>query len=161
MRESRTREQQVLVELREGPCTAAEVAAILEWPVTTVSAHLAGLERRGVVVKVGSVPNGNGKQGRQSSFIYALKGMSHMADEIQPLSIALSPHELAVLEMVARGKTAREIATETGRAVKTIDTQRTMVLRKLGARSSAEAVSIAIGRGLIQPSTAVAAGGRA
>lgn len=58
----------VLAELREGPCTAAELGAILGWPMRKASAWLGNLRCAGVVDVMGTRPVGN-----RHSFIYQLK----------------------------------------------------------------------------------------
>jgi DNA-binding NarL/FixJ family response regulator len=67
------------------------------------------------------------------------------ADRLQ----ALSPRELQVLELIARGHTNREIGERLGVSVKTIEGYRARVIEKLGARTRAELVAYAIMAGLL------------
>jgi len=58
--------------------------------------------------------------------------------------------ELRVLELVAFGRTTKEIAAELGLSEATISFHVSSCLRKLGARSRAEAVANAIRTGQIR-----------
>ncbi|HEX2436949.1 MAG TPA: response regulator transcription factor [Methylomirabilota bacterium] len=64
-----------------------------------------------------------------------------------PLPV-LSPRELQVLRLLARGHTNREVATLLTLSVKTVETHRSRLLEKLGARTRAELVQIASQLGL-------------
>ncbi len=57
---------------------------------------------------------------------------------------SLSPRELEVLELLAQGLTSREMAASLCRSVKTIETHRHRLSRKLGLRSGAELMRYAI-----------------
>lgn len=57
---------------------------------------------------------------------------------------ALSPRELQVLELIARGHTNREIAERLDVSVKTIEGYRARVLEKLGVRTRADLVAYAM-----------------
>src|SRR5439155_817354 len=58
--------------------------------------------------------------------------------------------DVAVLELVASGKTTKEIAGLLGISVKTAESHRTHILRKLEAPNTAGIVRYAIRQGLIQ-----------
>jgi DNA-binding NarL/FixJ family response regulator len=60
----------------------------------------------------------------------------------------LSFREREVLQMLAEGKTVKEIAYVLSRSVKTIETHRTHVMRKVGVHSVAELTRYAIREGL-------------
>jgi two-component system invasion response regulator UvrY len=64
-----------------------------------------------------------------------------------PVSV-LSPRELETLRFLAAGLTNREIATRLGISVKTIDTHRGHVLKKLNLRNNADLTRFAIEHGL-------------
>jgi DNA-binding NarL/FixJ family response regulator len=64
----------------------------------------------------------------------------------------LTPRENQIFELIAVGKTSREIATSLGLGAKTIDNSRAHILQKLGARNSVEAISTGVRRGLIPAS---------
>ena len=62
----------------------------------------------------------------------------------------LTLREREIFELVAAGKTSREIAGQLGLSVKTVDNCRAHILQKLHARNKVEAITIGIQRGLIQ-----------
>ncbi len=64
----------------------------------------------------------------------------------------LTTRELQVLQAVARGMTNREASRALGISVKTIDTHRTNLMRKLGVRSTASLLVRAVRDGLIDVS---------
>jgi DNA-binding NarL/FixJ family response regulator len=63
----------------------------------------------------------------------------------------LTPRERQVLQLIAEGKTTREIAQTLGVSVKTAESHRSRIMKKLRIRSTAGLVRYAIRRGLIQP----------
>ncbi len=63
----------------------------------------------------------------------------------------LTRRELQVLQLVAEGKTTKEIATSLGVSVKTADSHRSNIMHKLKMHSVADLVRYAIRRGLVQP----------
>lgn len=64
---------------------------------------------------------------------------------------SLSNRELQVLRSLALGQTNREIAQAYNLSVKTVDTYRFRLLKKLGLRNNAELSLFAMQQGLIQP----------
>jgi DNA-binding NarL/FixJ family response regulator len=62
----------------------------------------------------------------------------------------LSAREREVLQMLAEGKVAKEIATALDISVYTVDAHRGRIMKKLGLHSSTELVRFAMRRGLIQ-----------
>jgi DNA-binding NarL/FixJ family response regulator len=62
----------------------------------------------------------------------------------------LTPREREVLQLVAEGKTTKEIATLLGVSVKTAECHRTRVMHKLDIHETASLVRYAIRRGLIE-----------
>ena len=68
-----------------------------------------------------------------------------------PPGDVLSSRERQVLQLVAEGKTTKEIAAVLGISVKTADTHRSRIMRKLDIHDKAGLVRIAIRRGLISP----------
>lgn len=66
---------------------------------------------------------------------------------IDPLTL----RERQVLQLVAEGNTTKEIATVLGLSVKTAETHRSRIMRKLEIRDTAGLVRYAIRRGLVQP----------
>ncbi len=64
---------------------------------------------------------------------------------------SLTRRELQVLQLVAEGKTTKEIAIVLGVSVKTADSHRSNIMHKLKMHSVADLVRYAIRRGLVQP----------
>ena len=62
----------------------------------------------------------------------------------------LSPREREVLQLVAEGKTTKEVAGQLGISVKTAESHRTRIMSKLNIHETAGLVRYAIRRGLIQ-----------
>jgi DNA-binding NarL/FixJ family response regulator len=63
----------------------------------------------------------------------------------------LSPRERQVLQLIAEGKTTKEVAVVLQISVKTAETHRTRIMEKLDIHETASLVRYAIRRGLIQP----------
>lgn len=63
----------------------------------------------------------------------------------------LSPRERQVLQLVAEGMTTKQIAVVLSISVKTADSHRTRIMRKLDLHETASLVRYAIRRGLIRP----------
>jgi DNA-binding NarL/FixJ family response regulator len=61
----------------------------------------------------------------------------------------LSTRERQVLQMIAEGKTNREIAESLGLAVKTIDTHRTRLMRRLNIHNRTSLVKFALRKGVV------------
>jgi DNA-binding NarL/FixJ family response regulator len=62
----------------------------------------------------------------------------------------LTPRERQVLQLVAEGKTTKEVAMVLGLSVKTAETHRTKIMRKLEIHETAGLVRYAIRRGLVR-----------
>lgn len=65
----------------------------------------------------------------------------------------LSERALEVLQLIAKGMSSREIAKQIFVSENTIEYHRKLILRHLGAKNNAHAVSIAIAQGLIKGDT--------
>ena len=63
----------------------------------------------------------------------------------------LSLRERQVLQLVAEGKTTKEVATTLGVSVKTAESHRTRIMSKLDIHETANLVRYAIRNGLVQP----------
>ncbi len=63
----------------------------------------------------------------------------------------LTAREREVLQLVAEGKTSKEIAQLLGVSAKTVETHRSRIMERLGIHDTAGLVRYAIRRGLIQP----------
>jgi DNA-binding NarL/FixJ family response regulator len=62
---------------------------------------------------------------------------------------ALTARESQVMEMLARGLTNREIAEHLAISIKTVDTHRGHVLKKLGLRNNSELTRFAVKHGYV------------
>jgi DNA-binding NarL/FixJ family response regulator len=67
-------------------------------------------------------------------------------------SESLTPRERDVLIEIAHGQTNKEIAAKLGISVRTIESHRESLLKKLGVRGTAGLTRFAIGAGLLTPS---------
>lgn len=74
------------------------------------------------------------------------------ANPTRPANI-LSPRELQVLSLVARGYTSAEIARQIFVGVKTIETYRSRFTVKLGLRTRSDVIRFAVHMGLLTPET--------
>jgi DNA-binding CsgD family transcriptional regulator len=72
----------------------------------------------------------------------------HTLPSLEGLS-QLSPREREVLGRIARGETQREVAAALGVSVKTVETYRARIGRKLELRSRADLVKFALAHGLL------------
>jgi DNA-binding NarL/FixJ family response regulator len=63
----------------------------------------------------------------------------------------LSPRELQVLQLIAEGNTAKEIAALLTLTVKTAESYRTALMGKLDIHETANLVRYAVRRGLVKP----------
>lgn len=142
-----------------------------------VSRHHATLrieEERAILIESGS-RNGvrvNGERHRGSIEIHpgdvlqlgATEMVVEREDEALPLAVtrpmeperttdmrlsALSPREHEVFLRIARGATQREVAEELGLSIKTVETYRSRVADKLGTRTRAEMVAVALETGAL------------
>jgi len=75
---------------------------------------------------------------------------SHLAKEEKSAGV-LSGREREVLQLIAEGKSTKEIAALLSLSVKTIETHRTRLMAKLGIHETAGLVRYAIRKGFIQP----------
>ena len=69
----------------------------------------------------------------------------------EPGQDPLTPRERQVLQLVAEGKSTKEVAVVLDISVKTADSHRTRLMKKLGIHETAGLVRYAIRRGVIQP----------
>lgn len=63
----------------------------------------------------------------------------------------LTPRERQVLQLIAEGKTTRDLATVLGISVKTAESHRTRLMQKLNIHDTATLVLYAVRRGIVQP----------
>lgn len=76
-------------------------------------------------------------------------------DGEQGNGVQLSTRESAVLAALSQGLTTKAAAHALGLSVKTVENHKTRIFSKLGVRTQAEAVAVAIGGGLIAGTTDV------
>lgn len=84
-----------------------------------------------------------------SSQISGLYLKGSMTDELPPA--ALTTREAEILRLVAEGESSKEIASDLGISLKTVEAHRGNLFRKLKLRSVAELVRYAIRHRLIKP----------
>jgi two-component system, NarL family, response regulator NreC len=75
---------------------------------------------------------------------------SYLARSDSPLD-PLAPRERQVLQLVAEGKTSKEIAVVLGLSVKSAESYRTRIMEKLDLHDTASLVRYAVRKGLIEP----------
>lgn len=92
-----------------------------------------------------------------------LRGMTYLSPEVsrsvieayragvQPDAVPISPRERQVLQLVAEGKSTKEIASVLGISVKTASAHRTRLMSKLDIHETAGLVRFAIRLGLVRP----------
>src|ERR1700723_3551247 len=67
-----------------------------------------------------------------------------------PLKNRLTPRERQVVQLLAEGKTSKEVAVSLNLSVKTAETHRTNIMRKLGLHSVADLTLYALRHGIVQ-----------
>ena len=86
---------------------------------------------------------------------YFTRLISREADDGEGITerapVRLSAREREIIQLLAEGRTSKEIATLLGVAYKTVDTHRTNIMRRLSIHSVADLVRYAIREGIIQP----------
>jgi DNA-binding NarL/FixJ family response regulator len=88
--------------------------------------------------------------------VYMSPGVSREAvraylDGTDPSTDGLTPREREVLQLVAEGKTTKEVAAVLGISVKTAESHRSRIMEKLDIHETASLVRYAIRLGVIQP----------
>jgi len=80
-----------------------------------------------------------------------LNGYLHQERESQPSAkTVLTPREREVIQLLAEGKTSKEVAVALKLSVKTAETHRTNLMRKLDLHSVADLTLYAIRNGIVQ-----------
>ena len=80
-----------------------------------------------------------------------LNGHLHQETESPPSTKAvLTPREREVIQLLAEGKTSKEVAVALKLSVKTAETHRTNLMRKLDLHSVADLTLYAIRNGIVQ-----------
>jgi DNA-binding NarL/FixJ family response regulator len=70
--------------------------------------------------------------------------------ESRPLKNCLTPREREVMQLLAEGKTSKEVAAALNLSVKTAETHRTNIMRKLDLHSIADLTLYALRKGIAQ-----------
>ncbi len=92
----------------------------------------------------------------ERAIVALLGGREHYSDAIRSAiaeahaAADLTQRELQVLRLIAQGKRNKAVADALGIAVKTVDSHRTNLMRKLDAHSVAELVDYALRVGLVE-----------
>jgi DNA-binding NarL/FixJ family response regulator len=73
-----------------------------------------------------------------------------MGNPLEDRTPALTPRQLEVLRLIGQGKRMKEIASELNLSIRTIEDHKAMLLRTLGAESTADLVKFAVRQGLVQ-----------
>jgi DNA-binding NarL/FixJ family response regulator len=80
-----------------------------------------------------------------------LNGYLHRGPELaRPIKDRLTPREREVVQLLAEGKTSKEVASVLNLSVKTAETHRTNVMRKLNLHSVADLVRYAVRNRIVQ-----------
>jgi DNA-binding NarL/FixJ family response regulator len=80
-----------------------------------------------------------------------LAGYLHSDRQALSTSVRLTTREREIVQLLAEGKTNKEVATVLGISVKTAEAHRININRKLGTQSVSELVRYAIRNGMINP----------
>jgi DNA-binding NarL/FixJ family response regulator len=140
---------------RQSPTTAVVLLTVHAEDHYVLEALRAGVQ--GYVLK-DQAPEDLGEAIREVSrgAVYLSPGIAHVVvqaylnrTELPP--DPLSPREREVLQLVAEGKTTKEVAQILGVSVKTADSHRSRLMEKLEIHETATLVRYAVRRGLVQP----------
>ncbi len=71
--------------------------------------------------------------------------------EIPVPDIPTTPRERQIIQLVAESRTSKEVAATLGISVKTVESHRTNIMRKLRLRSVSDLVRYAIRNGIVEP----------
>jgi DNA-binding CsgD family transcriptional regulator len=73
------------------------------------------------------------------------------AEATMNAGVPLTSREREIAQLIGEGKSTKEIASSLGISVKTAETHRTNLMRKLGVHSVSEVVKYAIRNNLVAP----------
>lgn len=105
----------------------------------------------GDVVEVGTQTLRFAEAGPPHSVERATQPLPRVPREGAESLALLSPREREVFERLARGQTQREVAEALGLSVKTVETYRARIGDKLGLKSRADLVRLALESGVLRP----------
>lgn len=77
-----------------------------------------------------------------------LKGGGELADMPK---VSTTPRERQIIQLVAESRSSKEVAAKLGISVKTVESHRTNIMRKLRLRSVSDLVRYAIRNGIVEP----------
>lgn len=86
--------------------------------------------------------------GSQMDVSAARKGAESRVEEARERMAVLTPRQRQVLALMAEGRLNKEIALRLGITLSTVKLHRSLLLERLGARTSADAIRIAVEAGL-------------
>jgi DNA-binding NarL/FixJ family response regulator len=84
-----------------------------------------------------------------SSKVSELVFAGYLKDEARTVDPSLTPRERETVQLVAEGKTSKDIAQIFGISVKTVETHRARIIRKLQLTSVADLVRYAVRNGIV------------
>jgi DNA-binding NarL/FixJ family response regulator len=71
--------------------------------------------------------------------------------EVEPVGTRITPKQREILKLLAEGKTSKEVAVALGMTVKTVDTHRSNIMKRLNCHSLSELVRYALWNQIINP----------
>jgi DNA-binding NarL/FixJ family response regulator len=80
-----------------------------------------------------------------------LEAMSHRERRSEDPMSALTPRQVEVLQLLAEGRSAKEIAADLEISTRTVEFHKYQMMESLGLRSNAELIHFAIKNGLVGP----------
>jgi two-component system, NarL family, response regulator NreC len=86
-----------------------------------------------------------------SGIIFARFQRSASKDQPPAPGSVLGPREREAIQFIAEGKTNKELATQMGVCIRTAESHRAAIMRKLGLHSLGELIRYAIRNGIINP----------
>ena len=142
-------------------CPRSEVLVITHHDSDEIAAEVLNAGARGYVLKSDSdkdLVNAVEALSRHKPFFTSritemliANRVNGVTDQAESMRNRLTVRELEILQLLAEGKTAKEVATSLGIATKTSDTHRTNIMRKLDLHSIAELVRYAIRNKIVEP----------
>lgn len=84
----------------------------------------------------------------QIAHYFVDESISHGDKEVSAARTLLTPREREIVQLIAEGKNTKTIAFDLGISVKTVETHRRQIMRKLNIHSVAELTKYAINEGL-------------
>jgi DNA-binding NarL/FixJ family response regulator len=71
--------------------------------------------------------------------------------ETEPAASRITPRQREILKLLAEGKTSKEVAVTLGMTIKTVDTHRSNIMKRLNCHSQSELVRYALRNQIINP----------